>query len=138
MAEEPALTRCTDVSPVPASETVRTEQPAAYQCATRRFELRLTTAELERWRAIAKRQEVSVADLVRAAVVIAGALPDGHVKRLIEGKRAERLDAETSAFAESLQHAENDGVGHVGSWGCGPLTGEERRVDRLGDKGFSR
>lgn len=92
---------CTDDSRVRAGESyVRTdslrsasvsESPAAvYQ---KRFEVRLTVAQLDAWRAIAARQGVSVADLVRVAVELAADLPPGHIRGILDREQADRVAA---------------------------------------------
>lgn len=106
---------CTDDSPAHAGDSpdvVRTDScsernlpAAAYQTASKRFEVRLTVAQLDAWRAIAAQQGVSVADLVRVAVALAGELPPGHIRGILEREQADRLGAALAAL-ESFHAAD--------------------------------
>ncbi|HEY0986954.1 MAG TPA: hypothetical protein VGD80_07875 [Kofleriaceae bacterium] len=64
-----------------------------------RFEVRLAPAELDAWRAIAARQGVSVAALVRFGVRLMSNMPDAYVRGVL-AREQERRD--TVAHAEQL------------------------------------
>jgi hypothetical protein len=75
-----------------------------YRTASKRFELRLTAAQLDAWRTIAARQDVSLADLVRVAVVLAGELPPGQVRAYIERAEADRVAAASESPGRGDPH----------------------------------
>lgn len=96
---------CTDISRG-HGETVRTSSSSTRLGAApagKRFELRLTDAQLARWRAIAASRGVSVADLIRAAVEFADVnMPADYMAR----SRAAEVQDAVALFARALLDSE--------------------------------